>query len=590
MHQNERSAILAELDRIEGSDRFQRAPVLSRLLRFVVETTLIGKGDTLSAYVLAVDCLGRGDDFDPQTDSYPRVQMGRLRKLLKSHYADDRDAASAGDIRIALTPGNYAPEFITAPLKTDLAPPSPVQMQAKPISHMAPASAAAVDMVDAGQIERSVRTNRILVYAFGGVAALACGLLVLDDVSPPIAMAKPNVTIEEATTQRTADVLQSTEPDLVPKVPVLILDGVKPLDLSPASAALARRYNAALLDYLPRFRQLSVRSASADRPDDAYILTGTVSRAPSTTIAVRLSSGDTGKILWSREFETPSGEEIGVDRSARLAAAMIAQQRGIIHSREARRQDGGATYKCLLQWRHVHDSRDVEKRADTLACLDNALARDSRNASVVAARAWLLAEDEAGVQLPRTQMIPAVKAAEMAVRLAPSNSFARLTLARMYFLQGNPAQVTEENEALRLNPADPDISGYVGLQRIYRGDPTGRDMVEEALDSHANPPPAFDIALAIAAMTVGDDEEVAKLAGALGLRATPATPNVLWRAIAQAARSDQEAAIELWRDYLANDPNAASNFEGWLQRFGIRADVARDIVGWLNEKGLALPA
>ena len=76
-----RDRVLAEVGAVSATPEFERAPVMRRLLGFLVRITLAGNGDELKAYSVAVDGLGRDADFDSQSDSYPRVQVGRLRKM-----------------------------------------------------------------------------------------------------------------------------------------------------------------------------------------------------------------------------------------------------------------------------------------------------------------------------------------------------------------------------------------------------------------------------------------------------------------------------------------------------------------------------
>src|SRR3546814_2929692 len=76
----------SELERVFSSTEFSRSPVMRRLLRFLIDQTLAGKGEQLKAYSVAVDGLGRDPDFDAQSDSYPRVQVGRLRRMLDAYY------------------------------------------------------------------------------------------------------------------------------------------------------------------------------------------------------------------------------------------------------------------------------------------------------------------------------------------------------------------------------------------------------------------------------------------------------------------------------------------------------------------------
>ncbi|RED17026.1 hypothetical protein [Parasphingopyxis lamellibrachiae] len=100
--------ITGELRRIFDAPQFNHSPVMCRLLSYLVEQTLAGNGHRLKAYTIAVDGLGRDADFDARIDSYPRVQVGRLRKLLDDYYA--ADDAYAG-LRINIPKGAYVVSF-----------------------------------------------------------------------------------------------------------------------------------------------------------------------------------------------------------------------------------------------------------------------------------------------------------------------------------------------------------------------------------------------------------------------------------------------------------------------------------------------
>ncbi len=76
-----------ECNHILEHPSFQNAPVLSRLLQFLVDETVAGRGNSLKGYSVAVDGLGKPDDFDSYADSYPRVQVCRLRSALEKYYA-----------------------------------------------------------------------------------------------------------------------------------------------------------------------------------------------------------------------------------------------------------------------------------------------------------------------------------------------------------------------------------------------------------------------------------------------------------------------------------------------------------------------
>jgi hypothetical protein len=97
-----------ELGRIVRSAAFRDAFRLTSFLTFVVETTLAGRGDRLKAYTIAVEALGRGADFDPQTDPIVRVEAGRMRSALARYYAQ---AGGNDSLVIDVPRGTYVPTF-----------------------------------------------------------------------------------------------------------------------------------------------------------------------------------------------------------------------------------------------------------------------------------------------------------------------------------------------------------------------------------------------------------------------------------------------------------------------------------------------
>jgi hypothetical protein len=100
--------VRAALKLILGSSGFSQSPMLSTFLTFVVEATLGGRGDYIKAYTIAVDGLGRRNNFNPEADAIVRVHAIRVRRALKSYY----DAMGAGSaIIIDLPLRRYVPTF-----------------------------------------------------------------------------------------------------------------------------------------------------------------------------------------------------------------------------------------------------------------------------------------------------------------------------------------------------------------------------------------------------------------------------------------------------------------------------------------------
>lgn len=100
--------ILAQIDRILGSEHFARSAALSRFLRFVVQAALDGKSEELKEYRLGVDALGRNADFDPRVDPIVRTQAAKLRARLAEYYSTD---GRKDPWLISIPKGGYVPVF-----------------------------------------------------------------------------------------------------------------------------------------------------------------------------------------------------------------------------------------------------------------------------------------------------------------------------------------------------------------------------------------------------------------------------------------------------------------------------------------------
>jgi hypothetical protein len=100
--------VRATLDHLLASPPFGKSVQLSNFLRFVVDETLAGRGGRIKAYTIATAALGRDEAFDPQADPIVRVEAARLRRALRTYYAN----GGADDaIVIELPTGTYAPVF-----------------------------------------------------------------------------------------------------------------------------------------------------------------------------------------------------------------------------------------------------------------------------------------------------------------------------------------------------------------------------------------------------------------------------------------------------------------------------------------------
>jgi TolB-like protein/Flp pilus assembly protein TadD len=106
------STVRAQLGRIVSSDLFSRSDRLSAFLRFIVERTLGGEGDTLKEQVIAFELYGKGPDFNAAADPIVRVDARRLRDKLREYYA----SAPHDSVLISVSKGSYTPAFRVNPL------------------------------------------------------------------------------------------------------------------------------------------------------------------------------------------------------------------------------------------------------------------------------------------------------------------------------------------------------------------------------------------------------------------------------------------------------------------------------------------
>lgn len=98
----------AELGAVLASEAFQRAPTLGLVLTYICEKYFQGASELIKEYNIAVEALGRGQDFDQKRDSIVRVEAHRLRKRLKEYYESEGKHHA---IRIELPLGTYVPVF-----------------------------------------------------------------------------------------------------------------------------------------------------------------------------------------------------------------------------------------------------------------------------------------------------------------------------------------------------------------------------------------------------------------------------------------------------------------------------------------------
>jgi Tol biopolymer transport system component len=104
-----RDQVLEQLARVLASRTFERAERSRALLTFLIQRTVEGESERLKEYVIGAEALGRGESFDPRTDTIVRAEASRLRARLARYYEDE---GQADPLLFVLPSGGYVPQFV----------------------------------------------------------------------------------------------------------------------------------------------------------------------------------------------------------------------------------------------------------------------------------------------------------------------------------------------------------------------------------------------------------------------------------------------------------------------------------------------
>lgn len=101
-------SVIVQLERILTRPPVSTSRGISRLLSFLVEETLAGRGREITEANIGARVFYRGADFNPRTDPIVRVEMHHLRARLEKYYAT---AGAEDPLSIELPARTYVPQF-----------------------------------------------------------------------------------------------------------------------------------------------------------------------------------------------------------------------------------------------------------------------------------------------------------------------------------------------------------------------------------------------------------------------------------------------------------------------------------------------
>lgn len=517
-----RSEVEAAVAAICASPEFLRAPVMRRLLDYLVQETLAGRGDQVKAYSVAVDGLGRDPDFDTQADSYPRVQVGRLRRMLDAYYA--RHPLTSG-VGLSVPNGSYKVRLFTAQDVATAAPPNPA-IPPTTVTSVQPGT----DWPTPPMPRRGLRWALVV---FAVVALLGAAMLWL--------VFNPLRSLADA--------------ELV-AAPVLELQRVS-TDGSPESARVGSHVDATLADSLYRSFVTLVQAGNptggSAAPD--YRLVGRVSSVDGiATLAVQVYHVGSGRQIWSNTVTLPT-DNTPIQPALRAMIAQIIQPFGIIATDQRARftDPSAAGFPCLLLYHDYRRTRDAAIRGTVDTCLERSGELTPNKASILAARAFMAYDaarlDPANATVLRRR---GARLARDAVRADPFSAVGHYALATSFYAEGRcDLGKASARRSIEMNPYSGEKLANLGAAMFECGDPDAEQMLREAILLDPNAPAYARTPLVILLAQRGEAPEALSLANMIIPPMDATRPYYdLTMALAQAANGQKAVAAASWRRVL----------------------------------------
>jgi TolB-like protein len=444
------------------ASQFKDTTRMKRLLRYLVEETLEGRGTRLKGYSIGLEVFDRPDDFDPQADTIVRVQAGQLRRRLDLYYSQEgRDSP----IRLVVPKGTYRPRFEFRSAQTHIEQPTAVEPEGTRFATRA-------SRMPSGR-------PGVIVLTFSDLSLSESRDYFAEGLTAEVVNALVQFRYLRVVT-RTA-----TVSSLGPEVGV---------------GELAKRHNV------------------------DFVLTGSIRQSgENVRVSVNLIDANTGLHIYSKIFDrryTPRNMFDIQDEIASYVAASVAAPYGAItrFHRQAIPDMELSTYEVILRFYEMNISpsrnkarqlrEDVEKVIQATPDYSVPWAIKSLLDSFMVGQTLNMAHAQEYVQ-------SAIKSADRAVRLNSDNSigFLALLLARFYN-HDLPAYEAAAERCVTLNPNDASAMVYLACTQAFLGDlKDAHALHARAIELLPRPPRWFSVIPAMEMLLAGQHDYVLNTIG-----------------------------------------------------------------------------
>ena len=564
--------VRAALERVLASEAFRGSAQLVAFLRFVVEAALRGEGDRIKGYTIAIEALGRNQDFDPQIDPIVRVEAARLRRAIDRYYAGE---GADDPLQIELPRGSYVPVFRARDVRETG---WPARLR----------GAIAYLLVDHHRLAAA-----LVLLVIGAAIYGLVDFLVLDKTPRP-----PDEPTLATTGETPASPWRSR-----PALPVVAVEPFQVAGTPAVPQAALAALRGRIRDALARFDDIVVvtdpagAAPAARSPPDGGVKASEYRLAATAELredgALRLSFrliAASGVVAWTRSYERvaldgkPGGDEEAVVREV---TATLAQPYGIIQAYEHAQplaEGGDPRRRCLFEAYAYWRNYDPLQHARARDCLERAVESDPAFSLGFAVLAPLYLDEYRNATNTRAgepALDRALKTARRAVELKPGSARAHETLMDVHFVRREyPQALAAGEKALALNPYDPDIVADLGARLVASGEVArGARLLREASATIMVRPAWHDFYLFLAAYLAGDQDEAARYASLILTDTFPL--GIVARALAAAERGDGDHARQLLDRLGAARPGWRADPRRELEKFFPAAHIVDRLAGAL---------
>lgn len=453
-------------ERVLNDPAFLRAPVLARLLRYLIDKT--ASQEAISSYSIAFEGLGKQGHDQADADTYARVAVARLRKTLAAYYATSKHTD-----QIYVCSGTYQVR-----LRRDLAGNTETMDDARTIE---------VESSAAGSTGLFVGISRFRYR--GWLLLVLTGLLLLTG-----ALAMQGKFGRDSVKWKDVP---------LPRLGVMLGDGTNDAAIPPEQITAERLELIALLQQYNGF-------VVVDRPPDEMdfiIELATSSRKGALFQTVTLTESATGIVVWAKTFS--QGETSEPTSVASSSADSIASPNGALMGYLRRKgYDINTPTGCWLQFTEgvqiLNAGADAKLRECAAAWYENA--PNNRHATFLYAWTLLgsattrrLADDKAAT-LQQAQGV-----LRRAIMLYPDFALFHIAAMREYAQEGNrPMVLQSAADAIRTGKGNRLVVGLAASTLAAWNDPSGEKILLDLSRAYGEAYPWEHVGLFVAAMMRDD--------------------------------------------------------------------------------------